>query len=99
MPGSVRTLLRNTRIVLPEQVLESGSLLIEDEQIARVIEGASAASVNADSIIDLNGASLFPGYIDIHIHGAIGVDVNSATVSDLRRVSELLAGKGVTAWL
>ena len=95
----MRTLLRNARIVLPEKVLESGSLLIEDGQIARVIERPSAESVNADSIIDLNGATLFPGFIDIHIHGAVGVDVNSATASDLRRVSELLAGKGVTAWL
>jgi N-acetylglucosamine-6-phosphate deacetylase len=95
----VRTLLRNARIVLPEKVLESGSLLIEGGRIAQVIEGASAESVSSDSIIDLNGATLFPGFIDIHIHGAVGVDVNSATASDLRRVSELLAGKGVTAWL
>jgi len=94
----VRTLLRNARIVCPEQVLESGSLLIEDGQIARVIEDTSE-SVNADSIIELDGARLFPGFIDIHIHGAVGVDVNSATAGDLRRVSELLAGKGVTAWL
>ena len=95
----MRTLLRNARIVLPEQVVESSSLLIEDGQIARVIEDISVGSVNADSVIDLNGATLFPGFIDIHIHGAVGVDVNSATASDLRRVSELLAGKGVTAWL
>ncbi|MFY9618754.1 MAG: N-acetylglucosamine-6-phosphate deacetylase [Pyrinomonadaceae bacterium] len=93
------TLLRNARIVLPEQVLESGGLLITDGQIARVIEDISAASVNADSIIDLDGATLFPGFVDIHIHGAIGVDVNSATASDLRRLSELLASTGVTAWL
>lgn len=93
------TLLRNARIVLPEQVLESGSLLIEDGQIARVIEGASAESVNADSIIELDGTTLVPGFIDIHIHGAIGVDVNSATASDLQRVSQFLATKGVTSWL
>lgn len=93
------TLLRNARIVLPEQVLESGSLVIEDERIARVIEGAAAESVHTDSIIDLNGASLLPGYIDIHIHGAIGVDVNSATADDLHRVSQFLATKGVTSWL
>lgn len=93
------TLLRNARIVLPEQVLESGSLLIEDGQIAQVIQGASAESVNADSIIELDGATLFPGFIDIHIHGALGVDVNSATPEDLHRVSEFLATKGVTSWL
>jgi len=95
----VRTLLRNARIILPEQVLESGSLLIEDGRIARVIEDATAPSLNADSVVALNGATLFPGFVDIHIHGAVGVDVNSASVSDLRRVSELLASKGVTAWL
>lgn len=95
----MRTLLRNARMVLPERVHESRSLLIQDGQIAQVIEDASAESVQADSIIELDGATLFPGFIDLHIHGAIGVDVNSATVSDLRRVSELLAGKGVTAWL
>ena len=71
----MRTLLRNARIVLPEQIFESGSLLIEDGQIARVIEDPSAESVNADSKIDLNGATLFPGFIDIHIHGAVGVRV------------------------
>lgn len=93
------TLLRNARIIFPEQVLKSGSLLIEDGLIARVIEGASANSINPDSIIDLNGATLFPGFVDVHIHGAVGVDVNSATAGDLQRVSRLLATKGVTAWL
>jgi N-acetylglucosamine-6-phosphate deacetylase len=95
----VRTLLRNARIVLPEQVLELGSLLIEDGRIARVIEGSSAESVSTDSVIDLNGATLFPGFIDIHIHGASGFDVNNATAGDLVRVSEFLASKGVTSWL
>lgn len=93
------TLLRNARIILPEQLLESASLLIEDGRIYQVIDNASPSTVHADSVIELEGATLFPGFVDIHIHGAVGVDVNSATAGDLRRVSELLAGKGVTAWL
>lgn len=95
----MRTLLRNARIVLPRQVHESGSLLIENGQITQVIEGTSPESASADSVVELDSATLFPGFIDIHIHGAVGVDVNSATAGDLRRVSELLARKGVTAWL
>ncbi|HLM61934.1 MAG TPA: N-acetylglucosamine-6-phosphate deacetylase, partial [Pyrinomonadaceae bacterium] len=39
------------------------------------------------------------GFIDVHNHGAVGVDVNSATTEDLRKVSKFLASKGVTAWL
>ena len=95
----MRTLLRNARIILPEQVPESGAVLIEDGIISKVSESPAPDFLQADSVIDLKGATLFPGYIDIHIHGAIGVDVNSATASDLQRVSQFLATKGVTSWL
>ncbi len=40
-----------------------------------------------------------PGFIDIHNHGAVGVDVNSASADDLMRVSEFLATQGVAGWL
>ncbi|HMM80071.1 MAG TPA: N-acetylglucosamine-6-phosphate deacetylase [Pyrinomonadaceae bacterium] len=40
-----------------------------------------------------------PGFIDIHNHGAIGVDVNSATADGLLHVSEFLASQGVAGWL
>jgi len=40
-----------------------------------------------------------PGFIDIHNHGAVGVDVNSASADDLIRVSEFLATQGVAGWL
>ncbi|MBX3283199.1 MAG: N-acetylglucosamine-6-phosphate deacetylase [Acidobacteria bacterium] len=40
-----------------------------------------------------------PAFIDIHNHGAIGVDVNSASADDLVRVSKFLATHGVAGWL
>jgi N-acetylglucosamine-6-phosphate deacetylase len=95
----VRTLLRNARIVLPERVLDSGALLIENGRFAQIVSDQSVNPGHVDSIIDLDGATLFPGFIDLHIHGSVGVDVNSATAADLRRVSEFLATKGVTWWL
>ena len=93
------TLLRNARLVFPEKVVGSGSLLIEDGRISRIIECSSADSTHADSVIDLQGDTVFPGFIDIHIHGAVGIDVNRADASGLLRVSSFLASKGVTAWL
>ena len=92
-------LLRNARTVLSDRIAESASLLIEDGRIARIFDSSSDEAVKSDSVIDLHGLTLFPGFIDVHIHGAVGVDAMDAGADDLCHVSEFLASEGVTAWL
>ena len=97
--NSNKTLLQNARIVLPEGVTQKSDLLIENGRIKSVSDSeidTSSASVEA---IDLAGCTLFPGFIDVHIHGAAGVDTMDADAAGLRRISEFLAAQGVTAWL
>lgn len=98
---SLKTILvRNARAVLADRIINDASLLIRNGLIERVMAGPTENDVRqADSILDLNGLTLFPGFIDIHIHGAVGVDTMDANVDDLARVSEFLASQGVTAWL
>jgi N-acetylglucosamine-6-phosphate deacetylase len=86
-------LLRNANVVLPDHEVSDVSVLIADGKIAS-LEGG-----RADEEIDLAGATLLPGFIDVHIHGAIGIDVMDATAADLRKASEYLASQGVTSWL
>lgn len=50
-------------------------------------------------IRDFSGLTVFPGFVDVHIHGAVGVDVNAAAAEDLLRVAAFLARNGVTAWM
>jgi len=95
----VHTLLRNGRLVLPDSVLEPGAILISHGKISQIIDSSSLDSVFADSVIDLDHATIFPGFIDVHIHGAVSVDVNNADAAGLLRVSEFLASRGVTVWL
>ena len=92
-------LLSNARIVLPERISESANLLIEDGRIARILDSSSDKTAEADKVIDLDGLTLFPGFIDVHIHGAVGVDAMEAGADDLDRVAKFLASEGVTAWL
>ena len=33
-------------------------------------------------IVDVSGRWLVPGFLDIHTHGAVGVDVNAAKAED-----------------
>jgi N-acetylglucosamine-6-phosphate deacetylase len=97
-PPPTTTLLRNARIVFPERVGEA-NLLIDGERIAGIIDPTTSKLPEADSVVDLDGLTLFPGFIDVHIHGAVGVDTMEASAADLNRVSEFLATQGVTGWL
>ena len=85
-------LLKNANVVLPDREANT-SVFIAEGKIA------SFETVSADEEIDLTGTTLLPGFIDVHIHGAVGVDVMDATPEGLRSVAEYLASQGVTSWL
>jgi N-acetylglucosamine-6-phosphate deacetylase len=92
-------LLRDGRIIGRERIIEQGSVLIESGRIARILESESGESAAVDAVLDLDGLTLYPGFIDVHIHGSVGVDSMDATADELCHVAEFLARNGVTAWL
>ena len=98
-PNLTSTLLRDARIVLPVRIDERTSLLIQNGRIAGLFDSAEQTMPVAHSQIDLGGLTALPGFIDIHIHGAVGVDTMNATAADLDRVSQFLATQGITGWL
>jgi N-acetylglucosamine-6-phosphate deacetylase len=89
-------LLKGGRVVLPGGVEEGASVLVERGRVARV--GSSGAEADA-AVLDLDGLTVYPGFIDVHIHGSVGVDTLDATADDLHRVARFLAAEGVTGWL
>lgn len=56
------TLINHAKLILPDEVVEDGSLLIEDGVIASVCP----ANPTADRHIDAQGRILMPGMIDLH---------------------------------
>ena len=88
-------LLKNISGALTNDKSASISLLIEDGIIAEV----NPQNRQVEAVIDLAEQKVFAGFIDVHNHGAVGVDVNAATVKDLINVSKFLATQGVSAWL
>lgn len=101
-----KLLLRRARAVLPARVADGASILVERGRIARILEGAELEAAGglpalAPDVpaLDLEGLTVYPGFLDVHIHGAVGVDTLEASPEDLHAVTRFLAARGVTAWL
>jgi N-acetylglucosamine-6-phosphate deacetylase len=92
--------LRGARVVSPSGVANDMTIHVEGGRVARVSPGGQSNSQTRNAReFNLRGATIYPGFIDVHIHGAVGVDTLAATAEDLRRVARFLASRGVTSWL
>ena len=89
--------LKNAAAVLPTAMTQNISILCDNGTVAAI--SSTNESFAAEETFDLESSILCAGFIDIHNHGAVGVDVNTATADDLRKVGRFLATQGVTAWL
>src|SRR4051812_48762773 len=89
--------LINAKLILPDRAPSQAALVIEDGTIARIL--FNAREDPKGETLDLSGATILPGFIDVHIHGAVGIDVMAASAEDLIQVSKFLATQGVTSWL
>lgn len=88
-------LLKNVTVVQSSGVIENANILIENGRISKI----TTDNLDAIKTINLNNQILYAGFVDIHNHGAVGVDTNVASVDDFIEVGKYLARNGVTAWL
>lgn len=87
-------LLKNAKMFNDDFQLERADIAVENGKIAAV--GAEASS--GEEEIDLNGCTVMPGFIDIHIHGAVGFDTCDGTREAIAKIAAYLAGHGVTSF-
>ncbi len=75
-----------------------GAVLINDGMISACIKNGEPLPA-ADRVIDAAGDYLIPGLIDIHSHGRIGFDFDSATEEEMREMRVSYANDGTTTVL
>lgn len=85
------------RVILEDGVLEDGMVVVEGEAI-KYVGPPLAEYRQVPEQIRTNGY-IWPGLIDIHIHGAGGKDVMDATPEAIETISRTLGRYGVTGFL
>lgn len=89
-----KLLLKNA-LVYRDRAFCPAEVLCVQGKIAAVGAGLAAAGART---VNCCGKRLVPGFIDIHTHGAAGVDVNAADEAGLAQIAAFFASQGTTAW-
>ncbi|MBC6934305.1 MAG: N-acetylglucosamine-6-phosphate deacetylase [Chloroflexi bacterium] len=96
MIGSL--LIHNARIMTPNGLFDYGWVYCEGRRIA--LSGVGAAPELEGTLrLDAGGLILLPGFIDVHVHGAVGHDTMDASPDGLRCMAQFYARHGVTGFL
>ena len=89
--GSV--LIKNCTAVLPESAACHKDILVKEGRIAAVGTGLPSGG---EPVYDAGGKYVFPGFIDVHIHGGGGVDFMDGTPEAFETASKAHLAHGTT---
>src|SRR3989440_8753547 len=89
-------IFKNGRLIFPNGVRDGLDLLVEDGMITAIHAQAPAMGETA---VDLQGNYLAPGFIDLHVHGAMGRDTMQASPKAFRAICDYHASGGTTSLL
>src|SRR6266513_5146991 len=87
---------KNGRLIFPNGVRDGLELVAENGMITAIHAHAAATG---ETIVDLENNYLSPGFIDLHVHGAMGRDTMQASAKAFRAICDYHASGGTTSLL
>ncbi|MEY2526615.1 MAG: N-acetylglucosamine-6-phosphate deacetylase [Verrucomicrobiota bacterium] len=89
-------ILTNARLIFPDAIREGLEVIVHEGKITELRE---VGYVGENEIVDLRGNYLAPGFVDLHIHGALGRDTMEASAEAFRAICGYHASGGTTSLL
>lgn len=87
-------LLKNAEVMDESFALGKADILLEGDRISAVGPNLPLT----EEALDLTGYTIFPGFVDIHIHGCGGFDTCDASREALAGIASQLAQEGITSF-
>ena len=93
-------LLSGGTVYTPLQELPQTSVAIDGSRIASVAPDAELTGFTAAAeTIDVSGCIVCPGFIDMHVHGALGASFSTHSAADVQKICAYRAETGTTGLL
>ena len=89
-------ILTNARLIFRDGIREGLELVVEKGRISAIRERSRA---RANEVLDLHGNYLAAGFIDLHVHGALGRDSMEASAEAFQAICDYHASGGTTSLL
>ena len=89
--------IRGARVVTPGRDLGVAGVRVEGGRIAAV--GPEVRPTAGDEVVEADGLTLLPGFVDIHSHGRGGADFCDATDEAFAKIGHDKLADGVTGFL
>jgi len=89
-------ILTNARLIFPDGIRDGLEVVVHDGKIDAIRPPARA---RGKDVVDLAGNYLAPGFVDLHVHGALGRDTMEASAEAFRAICDFHASGGTTSLL
>jgi N-acetylglucosamine-6-phosphate deacetylase len=91
------TIIHAARALTPLEEIPDAAVVFEDGRIAAIGPRAGISAPAGAKEISARDATIIPGFVDIHVHGAGGNDVMSSTEEALTTIASTVARRGTTS--
>jgi len=83
-------------VFTPHEEIREGVVFCKDGLIQGVFAGDEVGAIPRNTSVDLRDMMICPGLIDIHLHGALGIDFLDAGPDDYDRILRFHLARGTT---
>ena len=89
-------IIKNIKLYEADETFSDRALRIDGDRIVGIVPNDEENSPD-EVVVDGFGAYAVPGLIDVHFHGALGLDVCDGGFETVRQIARYEAASGITA--